>query len=203
MRYLSIVDKWNNKSVRSKVTGLVRRYCCLVFRAEILVKQCNATLELIDIPKNAEGFHSLHWADGPYTYKAFSESKDIKEGGLARLDIIFTGTPGDEANNIGASGASFQPEVLDEASTVSASGVLSQPEVSDGASSGQGAWIATPISLSWPLPNNQDYLPSGKYRAKLLIVNEKGNIFAANLILKSPKRGEEIEVEIESVKDFF
>ena len=195
MRYLSIVDKWNNKSVQSRA-GWVARYCCLMFRAEILVKQCNATLELIDIPKNADRFHSLHWADDPYTFKAFSEPKDITEGGLARLDIIFTVTSGYETNDIGASGASFQPEVLYAASAVSASGVLSRPEVPNGASSGQGAWIATPISLSWPMPNNQDYLPSGEYKAQLRIANEEGSMFTADLILRSPERGEEIGVEV-------
>lgn len=203
MRYLELVDTWNGRVVQHLHTPLTRRYCCLVFRAEVSVRRCNATLELVDIPKNAERFHCLHWADDPYTHDAFSQSKDVEEGGLARLDIIFTGVSEYYTEPTGASGASLPPEAMHRASTVSASGVLPQHGVADGLPDCQGAWIATPISLSWPVPGNQQYLPHGQYRSRLSVVSEKGKVFSADITLKSPTRGGAVEVEVESVEDRF
>lgn len=71
-----------------------------------------------------------------------------------------------------------------------------RPEISDIATGIEGSWIATPISLAWPMVNNQNYLPPGEYQAKLEIRSEVGRLFTKDLIIKSPTRGEELKIEI-------
>lgn len=174
---LEMVDKWIDKRVIYADTEWVRRFCCLVFKGEVLAERCYATLELINKPDNADRFHSLHWADTPYTRKAFAEPVDIEPGALARLDIVFTTEEGEEAISPVTSGRI-------------------QTETIRGVTGVEGAWIATPISLSWPMVNNQNYLPPGEYQAKLEIVSEVGNLLVKDLKIRSPRRVEKLEIEI-------
>jgi len=176
---LEIVDRWIDKRVIYADTDWVRRFCCLVFRnkGELLAERCYATLKLIDKPGNTDKYHSLHWSDEPYTYKAFAEPKDIEPGALARLDIIFTTKQGEERDSPVTSG-------------------IIETKIVKGEPAPEGAWIATPISLSWPMVNNQNYLPPGEYQAKLEIKGGKEELFVKDLKIKSPKRGEKLEIEI-------
>lgn len=176
---LEIVDKWIDKRVIYANTKWVRRFCCLIFRnkGELVAKRCYATLELTKKPGNADRFHSLHWADMPYTYEAFAEPIDMEPGALARLDIIFKTVQGEESDSPVTSG-----EI--------------QTKIVKGEPAAEGAWIATPISLSWPMVNNQNYLPPGEYQAKLEIKSGGEDLFARDLRIKSPKSGEKLEIEI-------
>ena len=109
--------------------------------------------------------------------KAFAEPVDIEPGALARLDIVFTTEEGEEAISPVTSGRI-------------------QTETIRGVTGVEGAWIATPISLSWPMVNNQNYLPPGEYQAKLEIVSEVGNLLVKDLKIRSPRRVEKLEIEI-------
>lgn len=176
---LQIVDQWIDRTVIYADTKWVRRFCCLVFRneGELLAERCYATFELINKPENADRFHSLHWADTPYTYTAFAEPINIEPGALARLDIVFTTKEGEGGSPV-------------------TSGRI-ETEIIKGEPDAKGAWIATPISLSWPMVGNQSYLPPGEYKAKLKIKSDGKNLLLEDIKIKSPRRGEKLDMLIE------